>query len=293
MPELPEVEVTRLGLEPHLAGATLLRVTVRSRALRWPIPADLERQLTGAQVRALTRRGKYILAEVVRAKSATHKLRQEERVTQGWLILHLGMTGSLIAHAHPPPPGKHDHVDLTLQHAAGEVTVRYNDPRRFGAILWHEASAGPLEHHPLLQHLGVEPFTEAFTPRTLLQGFKGRKVALKQALLAGDIVVGVGNIYASEALFRARIRPTRAAGRLTRAEAARLHTHIRETLGEALEAGGSTLRDFRHADGSSGYFQLSYAVYDREGEPCTVCATPIKRIVQGQRSSFYCKVCQT
>jgi formamidopyrimidine-DNA glycosylase len=281
MPELPEVEVTRLGLLPHWQGATIESVIVRHRGLRWPVPANLERQLQGAQVRALSRRSKYILAEVLR-----------DNAVSGWLLLHLGMTGSLIAHRAPPAPGKHDHLDFVLKRGSTTVTVRYNDPRRFGAVLWHDAKDGPPDTHPLLQGLGVEPLTGSFSPDTLFTAWRGRSVAVKQALLAGDAVVGVGNIYASEALFRARIRPTRAAGRVTRAECVRLHAAIRQTLVDALEAGGSTLRDFRHADGTSGYFQLQYATYDREGAPCPTCAAPIKRIVQGQRSTFFCRVCQ-
>jgi formamidopyrimidine-DNA glycosylase len=302
MPELPEVEVTRLGLLPYLMHARFKRVTVRNRSFRWPVPAHLERQLEGSEVRSVTRRGKYILIECAKQhiKSAANGAAAGASAADGWLILHLGMTGTLVAYAHnqrlPPAAGKHDHVDFVMEGAgggeAGIATIRFNDPRRFGAVLWHDAKTGPLSAHPLLQTLGVEPFSTDFTPDLLFKATRGRSVAVKQALLAGDIVVGVGNIYASESLFRAGIRPTRAAGRVTRAAYARLHATVRATLQAALDAGGSTLRDFRQADGSSGYFQLNYMVYDRAGEPCTVCATPIRRIVQGQRSTFYCNVCQ-
>ena len=308
MPELPEVEVTRRGIAPHLEGRIIANTVVRHHGMRWPVPRDLAATLNGLTVRQVGRRGKYLLLECVPVAPATtaatitkaakpaaaQKSRAKGAVPAaalpapaGWLILHLGMSGSLSIVKPETTPGKHEHFDLT----AGGSTLRLNDPRRFGAVLWHPAGDGPPESHPLLAGLGVEPLTDAFTAELLFQATRGRKVSIKQALLAGDIVVGVGNIYASESLFRARIRPTTAAGRLSRARFEQLVPEIRAVLAEAIKKGGSTLRDF-HTNGQSGYFQLDYFVYDREGAQCRVCATTIRRIVQGQRSTFYCPVCQ-
>jgi formamidopyrimidine-DNA glycosylase len=266
--------------------------------MRWPVPAGLARTLQGLTVRSVGRRGKYLLLEcgapVPASKSRAAKTQTAQAAEPGpgaapagWLILHLGMTGSLSIVGPDAIPGKHEHFDLT----AGSATLRLNDPRRFGAVLWHAASEGPPEQHPLLAGLGVEPLTPAFTAELLFKATRGRKVSIKQALLAGDVVVGVGNIYASESLFRARIRPTTAAGRVSLARYEQLVPEIRAVLAEAIDKGGSTLRDF-HANGQAGYFQLDYFAYDREGEPCKVCRTPIRRIVQGQRSTFYCPACQ-
>jgi len=329
MPELPEVEVTRRGIAPHLQGHTIAHTVVRHHGMRWPVPAGLAQTLQGLRVREVGRRGKYLLIECVPAGGATAapgagakaaigagaaaapkagaKAARKagaastssaaakpgtkaatEPAPVGWLILHLGMSGSLSVVAPGTLPGKHAHFDLT----AGTKTLRLTDPRRFGAVLWHPAADGPPESHPLLAGLGVEPFTPAFTAELLHSATRGRKVSIKQALLAGDIVVGVGNIYASESLFRAGIRPTTAAGRISLARYARLAAEIRAVLGEAIKKGGSTLRDFRQSNGQSGYFQLDYFVYDRTGEPCKVCATPIQRLVQGQRATFFCRVCQ-
>lgn len=304
MPELPEVEVTRRGIAPHLEGRTIAGTVVRHHGMRWPVPQGLAQTLQGLTVRSVGRRGKYLLLECgvapraaagksaakAGAKAAASVAREPQSplsAPSGWLILHLGMSGSLSIVGPDVAPRKHEHFDLT----AGSATLRLNDPRRFGAVLWHPAEQGPPEQHPLLSGLGVEPLTEAFTPRLLFAGTRGRKVSIKQALLAGDIVVGVGNIYASESLYRAGIRPTTAAGRLPLKRYERLVPEIRAVLAEAIERGGSTLRDF-HANGESGYFQLDYFVYDREGQECKVCRTPIRRIVQGQRSTFYCATCQ-
>jgi formamidopyrimidine-DNA glycosylase len=295
MPELPEVEVTRRGIAPHLEGRTIANTIVRHHGMRWPVPQGLAQTLQGLTVRSVGRRGKYLLLECGAASrpkpSGKSKAASEPQTTpqapSGWLILHLGMSGSLSIVGPNVAPRKHEHFDLT----AGPSTLRLNDPRRFGAVLWHPAEQGPPEQHPLLSGLGVEPLTEAFTPQLLFAGTRGRKVSIKQALLAGDIVVGVGNIYASESLYRAGIRPTTAAGRLPLKRYERLVPEIRAVLAEAIERGGSTLRDF-HTNGQSGYFQLDYFVYDREGQDCRVCKTPIRRIVQGQRSTFYCTVCQ-
>ncbi|MDB5803869.1 MAG: mutM [Betaproteobacteria bacterium] len=296
MPELPEVEVTRRGIAPHLEGRTINSTVVRHHGMRWPVPQGLADTLQGLTVRQVGRRGKYLLLECAQQAAAPVKSGKNSAKTaaepaiaapKGWLILHLGMSGSLSLVGPGVAPGKHAHFDLT----AGERTLRLNDPRRFGAVLWHPAGDGPPESHPLLAGLGVEPLTPAFTAELLFRATRGRKASIKQVLLAGDIVVGVGNIYASESLFRARIRPTMAAGRLSLARFGQLVPQIREVLSQAIAKGGSTLRDF-HSNGESGYFQLDYFVYDRTGEPCKVCKTAIRRVVQGQRSTFYCPTCQ-
>lgn len=274
MPELPEVEVTRRGIEPYVRGRRVERVDVRTLALRWPVPADLPRTLARQQVLAVERRGKYLLFEVA----------------AGWFIVHLGMTGTLrvMRQAELTAPAKHDHIDWIFD----EFVLRYRDPRRFGAVLWHPREAGDIHAHPLLAGLGVEPFGDEFSGALIHRRTRGRKVSIKQALLAGDIVVGVGNIYASESLFHAGIRPTTAAGRVSLARCERLAEAVRATLATAIERGGSTLRDFVGSDGSSGYFQLECFVYDRAGAPCRVCGTPIRQIVQGQRSTYFCAHCQ-
>ncbi|RKR43273.1 bifunctional DNA-formamidopyrimidine glycosylase/DNA-(apurinic or apyrimidinic site) lyase [Paraburkholderia sp. BL17N1] len=275
MPELPEVEVTRRGIEPYVSGRKVERVDVRTPALRWPIPADLAKTLRGHVVRKVERRGKYLLFEI----------------DAGWFIVHLGMTGTLrvLRHVpHPPAAAKHDHIDWIFD----EFILRYRDPRRFGAVLWHPREAGDVLEHPLLASLGVEPFSPAFSGALMHRLTRGRKVSVKQALLAGEVVVGVGNIYASESLFRAGIRPTTAAGRVSLVRYELLADAVRVTLAAAIEKGGSTLRDFVGSNGESGYFQLDYFVYDRAGLPCRVCGTPIKQIVQGQRSTYFCPTCQ-
>jgi formamidopyrimidine-DNA glycosylase len=289
MPELPEVEVTRRGIAPHLEGRTIDDTVVRHHGMRWPVPAALPAILKGLTVRGVTRRGKYLLLECAPAKPSGRKSAADRA---GWLILHLGMSGSLRLVSPGTAATKHEHFDLTV---GGETrsakTLRLKDPRRFGAVLWHPAAAGPLLSHPLLAGLGVEPLTAALTPELLFKATRGRKASIKQALLAGDIVVGVGNIYASETLFRAGIRPTIAAGRVSLARFRKLVPEIQAVLGQAIAKGGSTLRDF-HSNGEAGYFQLDYFVYDRQGQDCKVCGGAIRRVVQGQRSSFYCPVCQ-
>lgn len=275
MPELPEVEVTRRGIAPLLEGRRISAVTVREPRLRWPVDQALDARVSGMTIRSVGRRGKYLLIDCAGPDDA------------GWLIVHLGMSGSVRFVAPDTPVRKHEHFDL----AAGGQVMRYTDPRRFGALLWHPAAAGPVEAHPLLAGLGVEPLTAAFSAALLHRATRGRKVSIKQALLAGDIVVGVGNIYASESLFRARINPKTAAGRVSLARFERLVPEIRSVLSAAIAKGGSTLRDFSSASGP-GYFQLEYFVYDRAGEPCRICQAPIRRIVQGQRSTFYCPACQ-
>ncbi len=287
MPELPEVEVTRRGIAPLLEGRVLTGATVRNRNLRWPVPARLSATLTGLAVTHVGRRGKYLLIECAAPAKRTPAT-QSGDARSGWLIVHLGMSGSLRFTAPGTAPKKHEHVDL----ATADALLRLHDPRRFGAVLWHPASAGPVTSHVLLAHLGVEPLDGGFDGHTLYQGTRGRTAAVKQVLLAGDIVVGVGNIYASEALFRARIHPATAAGRISRLRYARLAHEIIAVLSAAIEKGGSTLRDFTRSDGEPGYFQLDYFVYGREGLPCRVCGAAVRGIRQGQRSTFYCPQCQ-
>ncbi|MGN6668082.1 MAG: bifunctional DNA-formamidopyrimidine glycosylase/DNA-(apurinic or apyrimidinic site) lyase [Trinickia sp.] len=274
MPELPEVEVTRRGIEPYVTGRRVQRVDIRTLALRWPVPADLARTLARQAVRKVERRGKYLLFEI----------------DAGWFIVHLGMTGTLrvLTHEQASEPAKHDHIDWIFD----DFVLRYRDPRRFGAVLWHARADGDVTSHPLLASLGVEPFSDEFSGALIFRRTRGRTASIKQLLLAGEIVVGVGNIYASESLFRAGIRPTTPAGRVSLARCERLAQAVRVTLAAAIERGGSTLRDFVGSDGASGYFQLDCFVYDRAGEPCRVCGTPIRQIVQGQRSTYYCARCQ-
>ncbi len=270
MPELPEVETTLRGIAPHLTGQQVEDVIIRHPKLRWPVPKKLPELLRGQTIRRLRRRAKYLLIEF----------------GHGTLILHLGMSGSLRILTAPAPATLHDHFDLLLQN--GHV-MRLRDPRRFGAVLWHE---GDIEQHPLFKHLGPEPLEAEFDGTHLHRVTRTRTVAIKLAIMDSHIVVGVGNIYANEALFRAGIRPQLSANKVSLVRCQRLASSIKEVLREAIKQGGSTLRDFVHSDGSSGYFQQSYFVYGRTGEPCRVCGTPIKQIRQGQRSTFYCPACQ-
>jgi formamidopyrimidine-DNA glycosylase len=278
MPELPEVEVTRRALAPYVEGLAVDAVSVRDRRLRWPVPAQLGRTLGGRPLLALDRRGKYLLW----------------RFAHGALISHLGMSGSWRLHLETPPtPGAHDHADIAFRADGGQRRVaRLTDPRRFGALLWHPASRGDPARHPLLVHLGIEPFDPRFDAALLHAATRGRRTAIKQVLLSGEVVVGVGNIYASESLFRAGIHPALPAAKLSRARCALLVDAVRAVLAEAIEAGGSTLRNFIGADGSAGYFTLSARVYDRAGQPCRTCGAPIRRLLQGQRATYYCPRCQ-
>ncbi|POA98867.1 formamidopyrimidine-DNA glycosylase [Chromobacterium sinusclupearum] len=269
MPELPEVETTRRGVEPHLAGRTLRGAVVRNPSLRWPVPPDLAERLAGETVLAVRRRAKYLLLEC----------------QSGTLLIHLGMSGSLRVMASGAPAQKHDHVDLLLD---GQL-LRYRDPRRFGAMLWH---VGPIELHPLLKDLGPEPLSDAFDGAVLFKAIRRRSSAIKLAIMDNHVVVGVGNIYANESLFYAGIAPTRPANSLKRAECDLLAAEIRAVLRRAIDAGGSTLRDFVDSEGKPGYFQQNYMVYDRQEAPCRRCGTPIRHIRQGQRSSYYCPLCQ-
>ena len=272
MPELPEVEVVRRGLQASVLGRAVRRVEVRQPRLRWPIPDDLNLRLADATALAIERRSKYLLF----------------RFPRGTLIVHLGMSGSLQFQTLPQPPGRHDHVDLVFEHGV----LRYCDPRRFGAMLWHDNEGEPLERHPLLARLGIEPFSDGFDAQHLYRATRGRTLSIKQLLLSGAAVVGVGNIYASESLFRARIRPSTPAGRLSRRRCAALVDAIRQTLAESIERGGSSLRDFVDSEGRSGYFQLDCLVYGRASQPCRHCATPIRLSRDQQRSTFWCSVCQ-
>ncbi len=274
MPELPEVEITRRGIEPFLTGKIITGVRVSERRLRWPIPANLAARVTGRRIARVARRGKYILIDCA------------GNGRPGALILHLGMSGSLRIVASTAKPQQHEHFDLLL----GKRLMRLRDPRRFGAVLWE---GGDIARHPLLAGLGVEPLEDAFTGKILHAATRARKVAVKLVLMNASIVVGVGNIYANESLFHARIDPRTPAGRLSHARYDALAAAIKSTLRQALAAGGSSLRDFVHSDGSSGCFQQQYYVYGRAGLPCRNCGTPIRALRQGQRSSFYCPACQT
>jgi len=272
MPELPEVEVTRLGVAPHLEGQTVTAVVMRHDGLRWPFPLDLALQLTGRIVRRAARRGKYLLLEF----------------DHGTLLLHLGMSGRLRILASPTVPEKHDHFDLVV----GAQLMRLTDPRRFGAVLWHAAGEGDVANHLLLRGLGVEPLERHFSAELLYRQTRNRSAPIKQVLLMGDIVVGVGNIYASESLFRAGINPKTAARRISLARYEKLVEAIRDILAQAILQGGSTLRDFVGANGQAGYFQQNYFVYDRSGQQCRNCLGLVRQIRQGQRSTFYCLNCQ-
>lgn len=272
MPELPEVEVVRRGLQASVARRTVRQVVVRESRLRWPVPASLPARLKDRRLNRIDRRSKYLLLDF----------------GVGTLLVHLGMTGNFRFVRRTDPLRPHDHIDFEFSHGV----LRYSDPRRFGAVLWHDAGDGPVEQHRLLASLGPEPLQNGFTGATLYAATRGRRVSIKQFLLSGRPVVGVGNIYASEALFRAGIRPGRAAGRLSRPACEALAVAIRETLGDAIDQGGTTLRDFAGADGDGGYFQLSCRVYGRNGLPCTGCGAPIVRTVQQQRASYWCRHCQ-
>lgn len=271
MPELPEVETTRRGILPHVAGARVEQVVVRESRLRWPVPAGLSDVLSGQRIRTVDRRAKYLLF----------------RTDAGSLLLHLGMSGSLqVVPAPVPPPQRHDHVDLLLENGA---CLRYTDPRRFGSLHWLAPDAPP---HRLLAHLGPEPLDPAFSGDLLFQRSRGRRSSVKSFVMDGRIVVGVGNIYASEALFLAGISPVRAAGRVGLARYCRLALAIRQVLEAAIAAGGTTLRDFVGVGGQPGYFRQQLRVYGRAGEPCLVCGTPVCQRLIAQRATYHCPACQ-
>ena len=276
MPELPEVEVTRLGIQPHLEGQTLSAVKIIDGRLRWPVPPRLSSLISGQKVLGIERRGKYLLMEL----------------DAGHILLHLGMTGTLRVLPSSDPLKPHDRVTFEF----GKLSLRLHDPRKFGAVLWHPKSKGSIESNVLLQKLGVEPFSPEFAGElgadVLYRQSRKRTVAVKQFLLAGQAVVGVGNIYCSESLFEAGIHPAKAAGRLTRPQCSRLAAAVRLILKKAIDAGGSTLKDFVNSQGDPGHFMVQTKVYDRKDQPCKVCKTPIKQIVQGQRSTYFCPQCQ-
>ena len=268
MPELPEVETTRRGLAPHLIGHSVRRVSVRCAQLRQPVPPELGATLTGQTLRQIDRRAKYLLFGF----------------DSGTLLAHLGMSGSLRLVGPDIPPEKHDHVDLDF----GHLTLRYRDPRRFGMLLW----LSPADDGSPLRELGPEPLEDAFNGAWLHRHTRGRKTPIKTWLMDNHNVVGIGNIYAAESLFRARIHPLTPAAQLGPRRCERLVQCIRDTLADAIAAGGSTLRDFVGGDGQPGYFQQQYFVYGRDGEPCRICAQPIRRIVQAQRATCFCAHCQ-
>jgi formamidopyrimidine-DNA glycosylase len=271
MPELPEVETSRRGIEPHVINKTINDVIIRQKKLRWPIPARLKAELIKQTFYSVERRGKYLLL-------------QSDR---GCLIIHLGMSGSLRITDTRTAPEKHDHFDIVFN---DQTVLRLRDPRRFGAVLWTRAD--PLQHK-LLQKLGPEPLTEDFTAEYLLQQAKNRRISIKSLIMNSQIVVGVGNIYANEALFLAGINPKRQCNRISMARLQRLTRAIKEILTEAIKQGGTTLRDFTREDGKPGYFQQTLNVYGKKDQPCPRCGKPLKQIQQQQRSTYYCCICQS
>jgi formamidopyrimidine-DNA glycosylase len=270
VPELPEVETTRRGIEPHVAGRRIDRLLIHERRLRWPVDLAMVANVAGTAIRRAGRRAKYLLLET----------------DAGTLILHLGMSGSLRVLPVATPRIAHDHVDIELD--SGQ-TLRFNDPRRFGSLLF---TAGDPALHPLLKSLAPEPLEDGFDGDYLWKITRRRAVAIKQLIMNSRLVVGVGNIYASEALFRARVRPRRQARKLSRAECTRLARAIKATLGMAVKVGGTTLRDYVGADGNPGYFRQKLYVYERANEPCRVCGKQIKQFTQGARSTYWCSTCQ-
>lgn len=269
MPELPEVETSRRGIAPWLVGKQIQSVIVRDRRLRWPVPEGIERQLSGQTIRALRRRAKYLLFDT----------------DGGTALLHLGMSGSVRIIDHDEPAAKHDHIDIQL--ATGKA-MRFRDPRRFGSFLW----ADKADEHPLLKFLGPEPLADDFDGDYLWNAARGRRVSIKPFIMNASVVVGVGNIYASESLFGAGIHPKRRADRIARARMILLADTIKNVLAQAIKAGGTTLRDFHGSDGEPGYFQQSLDVYGRDNKPCNNCGTPVTVVTLGQRSTYYCKNCQ-
>lgn len=269
MPELPEVETTRRGIEPHLEGRIIKDLIVRQPRLRWPVPETLNVLVSGHRVSSVTRRGKYLLLNL----------------PNGAVMVHLGMSGSLYLVSAGQPAGFHDHVDLVLDSG---MALRLTDPRRFGSVLWQPQG----ESHELLSKLGPEPLSDDFTVDYLRQCCSGRKQAIKQFIMNSQVVVGVGNIYANEALFKAGIHPKRAAGNISAARLSRFVDEIRTVLAKAIEQGGTTLKDFVGGDGQPGYFKQQLNVYGRGGELCHGCQSTLKEIRLGQRSTVYCPECQ-
>jgi formamidopyrimidine-DNA glycosylase len=269
MPELPEVETTRAGISPHIQGQVLDKFNVRDARLRWPVPDDLASKVEGRLLKRVVRRGKYLLFEF----------------EHGAIIGHLGMTGSMRIVAHDEPPAFHDHVDMVFP----EVTLRYRDPRRFGCILWQDR---PVLQHPLLAHLGPEPLSDEFNANHLAQVCKGKKLAIKSLIMDSKKVVGVGNIYANEALFMAGIHPHRQAGRISAKRLGLLVIACKQVLAAAIQQGGTTLRNFVDSDGNPGYFKQELQVYGRGGLACVACQQPLLESRLGQRTTVYCKYCQ-
>ena len=270
MPELPEVETSRRGVAPHIVGSKVSRVVIRERRLRWPVSRAIDRNLPGQTITSVGRRAKYLLINTGR----------------GTAILHLGMSGSVCVVDVGTPAGIHDHVDVEFDTG---LMLRLRDPRRFGSLHW---SRNPLSHR-LLRDLGPEPLDDAFDGDYLWRKSRGRRVSVKQFIMNAHIVVGVGNIYASESLFLAGINPRRAAGRIAKRRYDKCADAVKTVLSKAIKAGGTTLRDFYGGNGEAGYFQQQLEAYGREDEPCRRCNTPITAIVQGQRATYYCKRCQT
>jgi formamidopyrimidine-DNA glycosylase len=269
MPELPEVETSRRGIAPFLVGERIDDVVIRDRRLRWPVSGDVDRHLKGATVTSVDRRAKYLLL----------------RTTDGTAIVHLGMSGSVFIVDRDTPAGVHEHFDIEL--GSGK-SLRYRDPRRFGSLHWTQDP----QRHWLLESLGPEPLGPGFDGEYLRERSRGRRIAIKPFIMDSGIVVGVGNIYANEALYLAGIHPRRAAGRISLVRYVTLAVAIRQVLERAIRAGGTTLRDFYGGDGEAGYFRAELAVYGRDGEPCLVCGKPVSLIVLGQRATYYCKNCQ-
>ena len=270
MPELPEVETTRRGIAQHIEHKVVSNVVIRQARLRWPIPQDLAEKINGQQIRSVKRRAKYLLLET----------------GSGTLIMHLGMSGSLRFLSSSIPAGAHDHFDLEF----GNDCLRLRDPRRFGAVLWTQ---DPVEEHELIKSLGPEPLSDDFNLDYLFKASRNRTVAVKNLIMNAHIVVGVGNIYASESLFMAGIHPKRKAGRISRKRYEKLVTAIKQVLTKAIDQGGTNLRDYSNEDGKPGYFAQQLQVYDRKGQACYVCDAPIQQVKIGQRSTYYCPHCQT
>ena len=271
MPELPEVETARRGIDPHLRGQRVVGVDLRQTHLRFPVTRGLVKSLTGARISEVGRRAKYLLI----------------RTNRGTLLIHLGMSGSLRILAGFEAASRHDHCDIWLENGHG---LRFTDPRRFGSLLW--TTKDPLNHR-LLKHLGPEPLTKDFTGAYLYALSRRRKTPIKPLIMDGRVVVGIGNIYASEALFAAGIRPTRQSGRISLERMELLVARIKDVLHRAIRAGGTTLRDFTGSEGTPGYFAQELSVYDRAGQPCPRCSAPVRKKVLGQRASYYCVDCQT
>ncbi|MGZ5001005.1 MAG: bifunctional DNA-formamidopyrimidine glycosylase/DNA-(apurinic or apyrimidinic site) lyase [Methylomonas sp.] len=286
MPELPEVETSRRGIAPHIEGKIFKAVVIRQPQLRWPVPDSLAVLLPGLKLDSVGRRGKYLLL----------------KTSQGTLILHLGMSGNLRITVPEQAPGKHDHVDFIFDNdcmdaggrampgaSAADTLLRLNDQRKFGAVLWCE---NDVMKHPLLAQLGPEPLSDAFNGDYLMQRAARRNLPVKSLLMDSHIVVGVGNIYASESLFMAGILPTRPAGKISLQECRRLAESVKTVLQQAIDQGGTTLRDFTNAEGKPGYFKQALRVYGRAGQPCLTCAEPVQQTRIGQRSSYFCMICQ-